>query len=371
VQRYAFDVYGTALQPTSDAAEPALTQVADFSRRAEANGLTGVLIFYNHRTLEPWAMAAAIMHQTRSLVPLVALQPYALPPFTAAQMISSLTRLHSRRLDLNVIIGSSPDELVQVDNALGHEDRYDRASEYLAILGKLLSSDEPVDADGKYYRFRGLRMNCRIEPALRPRIFVAGSSEASRKLAEREADVMVTHPEPVEQFTENFLAARRETGPEIAVRLGLLARETGDEAWAEARRKYAVDRMAVARTALMRESESDWSRRLAHLSTSGESYDGVYSTALFRSGKAAAPLLVGSYDVIAEYLGLYFAAGVSKLLVSQVDSDEDYRHVREVLTRVQPRNRTHPASSQPLAPPTPPENIDQRVSGACGDGTRR
>ncbi|MFJ8582789.1 LLM class flavin-dependent oxidoreductase [Micromonospora sp. NPDC093277] len=334
MQLYAFDVYGTALQPSSDAPEPALTQVAEFSRRAEANALTGVLIFYNHRTLDPWAMAAAIMHQTQSLVPLVALQPYALPPFAAAKMISSLTRLHRRRLDLNVIIGSSPDELVQVDDALGHEDRYARASEYLAVLRRLLSSDEPVDADGRYYRFRGLRMECQIEPALRPRIFVAGSSEASRKLAEEAADVMVTHPEPVDQFTENFLAARRGTGPEIAVRLGLLARETGDEAWEVARKKYTVDRMAVARTALMRESESDWSRRLAQLSTSGESYDGVYSTALFRSGKAAAPLLVGSYDTIADYLGRYFAVGISKLLLSQVDSDEDYRHVQQVLTRV-------------------------------------
>lgn len=334
MQQYAFDVYGTAHQPRPDAADSSLAQVGEHSRRAEANGFTGVLVFYNHRNLDPWAVAGVILHQTRCLVPLVALQPYALPPFAAAKMISSLTRLHGRRIDLNVIIGSSTEELGQVDDRLGHDERYDRAAEYLTVLKRLLSSDEPVDADGRYYRFRGLRMDSRVDESLRPRVFVAGSSESSRRLAVQAADVIVTHPEPVDQFVANFLASRRDAGPDIAIRFGLLARASDDEAWAVARTEYTADRMAVARTALKRESESDWSRRLARLATDGDSYDGVYSTDLYRSGKAAAPLLVGSYDTVAAYLARYFAAGVSKLLVSQVDSSDDHRHVREVLNRL-------------------------------------
>jgi alkanesulfonate monooxygenase len=331
--RYEFDVYGTVVQPPSING-PALPYLTRLAQRAEKNGFTGLLAFYNHHGLDPWVVAAAIMRETATLVPLVAVQPYASPPFTVAKTIASLASIYHRRVDLNIVTGAAPHELRQVGETLTHDERYQRANEYAQVIRKLLTRDEPLDWEGTYYRFRGLRTRSLVPSELVPRLFVAGSSPASRELAADIGDVIVTHPEPVENFRESFVEGRANGGSEIGVRLGLLARPTEEEAWTAARDRYVTTRSDRLQTLLQRESQSDWIRRMAALVTSDGIYDRVYWTGLFGSGRAAAPMLVGSYDSVARYLERYRAAGVTKLLVAQVETEEDFAHARAVLSAV-------------------------------------
>jgi hypothetical protein len=46
------------------------------------------------------------------------------------------------------------------------------------------------------------------------------------------------------------------------------------------------------------------------------------------------PALDGSYDEVAAYLDRYLALGVTKLLLTKVDSEEEFGHTREVLSRL-------------------------------------
>ncbi|HEX6342578.1 LLM class flavin-dependent oxidoreductase [Umezawaea sp.] len=328
------EVIGTAtvpwLPPTHDF-RPHLTGLAE---RAERHGFTGLLVFYDHVVLDPWTVAGLLLQHTSTLVPLVALQPYALPPFTAAKTISSLTSLYRRRVDLNVITGAAPEELDQVGDPLDHDGRYARAAEYVAVLHRLLSSDEPLTWNGEHYRFRGLRVNAELPEHLRPRIFVPGSSKANRVLVDQVGHVTITHPEPVDRFAESFAAARGDRGLEMGIRVGLVARPTAEEAWAAALDGHRVNRAARLRTLLKRESESDWNRRLATLAAEADVHDDVYWTGLYSTGRTAAPLLVGSYDRVAEYLRRYVALGVTKLLLTRVDTEADFHHARAVLARV-------------------------------------
>src|SRR6185295_19344640 len=108
----------------------------------------------------------------------IALQPYTLPPFTVAQMISAISTLYDRRIDINLVAGASPGELEQVVDPLAHDARYGRAVEYVEVLTGLLPSDEPRDIDGQYYRFRRLQVSASLDASQRPRVFVAGSSPA-------------------------------------------------------------------------------------------------------------------------------------------------------------------------------------------------
>ncbi len=328
------EIFGTATVPRvplSDSLRPWLTEL---TRRAERHGFTGLLVFYDHMILDPWAVTSVLLQQSSALVPLVAMQPYSIPPFTAAKLIGSLVSLYGRRVDLNVITGAAPEELDQVGDKLEHDQRFARAAEYVTLLLQLLSSEEPVTCDGDYYQFRGLRINSRLPDELLPRIFVAGSSPACRGLAERVGHVMITHPEPVDRFAENFLAEREDSSQEIGVRVGLVGRETDEQAWTAALKNHHVSRAAHLKTLLKRESQSDWNRRLATLATEMEVYDGVYWTGPYSTGRTAAPVLVGSYDNVAGYLSRYVALGVSKLLLTKVDTEDDFRHAREVLRRI-------------------------------------
>ncbi|MGW3421536.1 LLM class flavin-dependent oxidoreductase [Streptomyces phaeochromogenes] len=338
---YPFDVYATATTARSGEAHNATT-LEDVAKNAEKCGFTGLLSFYNNRDLNPWQVASAVLERTGRLVPLVAVQPFAAPPFTVAHMIHSLTALYGRRVDLNLITGASAAELAQAGDPLGHDERYERAKEFITVVRALLGSAEPLRHEGRHYRYAGLRTHAPLDPSLMPRVFVAGSSEQALATAHTVADVAVTHPEPVERFTRDYAAALA-GGPRLAVRVELIARPTTDEAWAAARNRYVTDRAAHVRTAMRRRSESDWSRKLAHLATDGDVYDGVYWTGGYRSGKGYAPQLVGDYASVARYLSRYIDAGVSTVLLGNIMEDEEFAHAEATFAAL--------STMLPTAPP--------------------
>ncbi len=92
-----------------------------------------------------------------------------------------------------------------------------------------------------------------------------------------------------------------------------------------------MTRAARLRTLLKRESGSDWNRRMAMLASEADVHDDVYWTGLYSTGRTGAPVLVGGYHEVAGYLGRYLALGVTKLLLTRVDTDDDFRHTRTVL----------------------------------------
>ncbi|MFJ9517213.1 LLM class flavin-dependent oxidoreductase [Kitasatospora sp. NPDC101801] len=327
-----FEVYATAR--TARPGEPhGLAALREISRAAEAHGVTGLLAFYNHRNPDPWLVASAVLGCTDRLVPLVAAQPYAAPPFTVAQLIHTLTTLYGRRVDLNLITGATGAELRQVGETADGEERYRRAAEYVTVVRRLLTEEGPVAFAGDHYRYEGLRMNTPLAPELLPRVFLAGSSPAALATARTVADVAITHPEPVDRFAEDYARALA-GGPRIGIRVGLLARPTAAEAWAVARETYRETRASRLTTAARRTQGSDWSRRLAVLATEGDVYDDVYWTGAYRSDKGTLPLLVGSYREVADYVARYHRAGARVLVLGNAGTAEDFRHAGAVFAEL-------------------------------------
>ncbi len=324
-----FEVFGTAIAPDPADGDP-LRRIAEYAQRAERYGLDGLLAFYNHSFLDPWTVAATILQQTKAITPLVAMQPYALAPFTAAKIIWSLTTLHHRRIDINLITGATKQELDQIDEQLDHDQRYERATEYMTVVRALLSSDEPLVHDGKFYRYRALRMYSRLDPELQPRTFVAGSSPAGQRMAAAVADVAITHPEPVGQFAETFLGRARED-LRIGVRIGIVARSTEEEAWSAAQALFPSERLGRLKTEMRKKSESDWIKRLAHLATEEGVYDEVYWTGAYRNDKGNMPVFVGTYRKVADYLERYLELGVSNVILAGTESEEDFQHAAIVI----------------------------------------
>jgi alkanesulfonate monooxygenase SsuD/methylene tetrahydromethanopterin reductase-like flavin-dependent oxidoreductase (luciferase family) len=309
----------------SDSGTPGAT-----ARLAERFKYDGILIFYNHRQLDPWILTSALLERTERITPLIALQPYTMPPFSTAKAISSIARLHQRRVDLNIIAGANKSELEQVGDAESHDERYKRAVEYSSIVRNLLSSADPLDFEGRHYRFRGLQMHSYVEPEFRPKIFIAGSSPAGCAAASRIGDVLITHPEPAAAFETDFVRSVPD-GLLFGIRIGILARPTAKEAWDIAFTEYACDRAAMIQTSFKQSSESAWSRRLAKLAIDGDIYDDVYWMGAFRSTKGSFPLLVGSYAEVTSYLARYLDAGTSAILLGGTYTAEEFQHVRIVL----------------------------------------
>ncbi|HET9894049.1 MAG TPA: LLM class flavin-dependent oxidoreductase [Streptosporangiaceae bacterium] len=325
---YDFEVLGTVI--AADLADDPLRIIAEYAQRAERYGIDGLLAFYNHSNLDPWTVAATILQNTKVITPLVAMQPYALAPFTAAKIIWSLATLHRRRIDINLITGAAKHELEQIGEQLGHDQRYERATEYMTVVRALLSSEEPLVHDGHFYRYNALRMYSRLDPGLLPRTFVAGSSPAGKKMAAAVADIAITHPEPVDQFAETFLGRARED-LRIGIRIGIVARSTDEEAWTAAQTLFPAERLGRLKTEMRKKSESEWIKRLAYLATEEGIYDEVYWTGAYRNDKGNMPVFVGTYRKVADYLERYLALGVSNVILAGTESEEDFQHAAIVI----------------------------------------
>ena len=66
------------------------------------------------------------MQNTNHHIPLIALQPYTMEPFTAAKIIHSITNFYKRPIYINMVTGLSENDLGEIENNLSKEQRYAR-----------------------------------------------------------------------------------------------------------------------------------------------------------------------------------------------------------------------------------------------------
>jgi alkanesulfonate monooxygenase len=322
---------GLHLEPTYP---EAVRRVAEL---AGENGFAGTLLHTNFHALDPWMLAPTVMAATDLLVPLVALQPNGMSPHVVARMLIAAAHLHGRRIDLNIVAGATSDELRAIGDDLDHDARYARAREFLAVLKAILEAEgEPVDWQGDHYRYDQLQIEPAIPSQLRPRIFVAGSSPAGVALARDAADVAVAHPPSCAEFEAEFaVPLRRERADlQLAIRIGVVARERTEEAWATANERFQPNRLGEIKTARKTQSESTWVRTLAQRSLEEDLCDEVFWLGPYRWAMSYAPYLVGSYDAVAAYLGRYARAGVRHVLLDGPFTEEEFAHTAKVFTRL-------------------------------------
>ncbi|MEW9699661.1 LLM class flavin-dependent oxidoreductase [Paenibacillus sp. SI8] len=333
---YNVDIYSEIpaneqFQPGSE--EIYLQSIIKIAQNTEAYGLNGSLLYYNHQILDPWTLAITIAQHTRKLIPLVALQPYTIPPFTAAKIIQSIAYIFGRQVNLNLIAGAKEQELQQINDRTSHDSRYKRISEYTDVLNLLLFSKRPVYYEGEFYQIGGLQLEPTLPEHLKPKLFMSGSSDASIETAHRIADIAITHPGPIDQFQtfvqQKFPAKQIDLG----MRIGIIARETKDDAWDYASNKYQITKKSERLTLLKTKSESVWNKNMAVLAIEQELYDDVYWLGGFKSGAEFNPILVGSYDDVADYLLKYLELGVNKFIINNLSEEQDFEHIERVFRR--------------------------------------
>ncbi|MDQ1024740.1 alkanesulfonate monooxygenase [Streptomyces umbrinus] len=298
--------------PTDDYVKKYLNLVAICERL----GFSGSLVQFNHRVPDPWLISSIVIQNSSKFVPMIAVQPYYSSPLAVAKMVATIGYVYRRRVALNMVIGSTPGELHQVQDTLDHDTRFKRMDEYLEILGRLLANETPLDYSGETYDYNQLSyFAAEMEAAFSPKIFIAGSSDAAKDLSIRHNAVAVTNPQPIGHFSSDF-AGPLEGKAEMGVRIGLIARDTRAEARAAARLYFPSSRAAQIGVKLNgRASDSVWRRELADLADQ-ETHDDVFWLGAILAGGSHSPFLVGSYEEVASYLARYIDCGVSNIILA-------------------------------------------------------
>lgn len=322
------DVFTTCPQSKDVDRGDYVKRIIEVSRWSEDCGCRGILVYTDNGLVDPWLASQIILQNTQNLCPLVAVQPIYMHPYTAAKMIASYAYLHDRRICLNMLAGGFKNDLVALNDTTPHDDRYVRTTEYTLILKQLLASPRPVTFEGKYYSVKNLRMTPPLPEELFPDILISGSSEAGMAAAAAIGATAIVYPRRVEDYE-----AEEDSGPvRRGARIGIIAREDGDEAWRIAHARFPADRQGeLTHQLAMKVSDSVWHKQLSEIQP--DVPDSPYWTGPFLTYKTFCPYLVGSYDRTAQEVARYMAKGYRTFILDIPPSRDELEHTRIVFRK--------------------------------------
>jgi alkanesulfonate monooxygenase len=257
-------------------------------------------------------------------------------PYAVAKLVASLAHLHGRAVHLNMVAGGFRNDLLSLGDDTEHDERYRRLVEYTEIVMALLRGESAVTIEGRYYSVTGLRMRPKVPAHLLPDVLVSGSSPAGREAARALGATAVKYPQPPGEeaaWMGNGLAGG------FGIRVGIVARETAEQAWCVAHARFPKDRSGqITHRLAVAVSDSQWHAQLSDERDPFVDLDGEpdpYWLGPFQNYKTFCPYLVGSYDRVARVLSHYMDLGTTTFILDVPPCEEELAHTAVVFAKAQ------------------------------------
>jgi alkanesulfonate monooxygenase len=304
-----------------------------FARAHEDGGFDRVLIGYGSTSPDGLHLGTYVTAVTERLGVMLAHRPGFVAPTLAARTLATIDQWSRGRASVHIISGASDEEQQRDGDFLSKEERYARTNEYVGLLRRLWTSEEPFDHEGTYYRFKGGFVA--VKPAQKPHIpiFFGGSSAAAIEAAGQHATIYALFGETLEQVKDQVSrvrAAAAAHGREIGFSLSLrpIVADTEARAWQRAGEILARVRRSRAAQGLQDFSgapRSEGSARLLQAAAQGERLDKRLWTGVAKVTGAAgnSTSLVGTPEQVADALLDYYDLGVTTFLIRGFDPLED------------------------------------------------
>ena len=239
-----------SMSTTSPAPKPDLAGWTHFAQHAEAAGIDSVLISFSRYEPDPFVVSCALGRAVKKLKFIIAYRSGLMQPATFVQQMNTLSALVQGRVSFNIVAGSSSEEQHGYGDFLSHDERYERAEEFLAVCNAFWSGDQEVNFKGKHYQveqghlatpFVAADARLIASDRTRPEIYVSGHSERSEALAYSQGSCWLRVAETPEKLAP-IVARARSRGIEVCLRMCLVCRPTHEEAISVARSLLPADR---------------------------------------------------------------------------------------------------------------------------------
>lgn len=306
-----------------------------FAKHAEEAGIEAVLVAFNCYEPEPCVTACALGQETARLKYIVATRSGLMGPTSFVQQINTLSALIDGRVAINIVAGSSLEEQRGYGDFLPHDERYERAEEFLAAANAFWRNGHEVDFEGRYYRVeKGKLHTAFVSPERRsPEIYISGHSEQSMRLAAAQGTCWLRAADTPEKLRPS-VARMRGLGTDVCLRACVICRPTREEAVRVAQSLLPDDRrentIAIKNDSRMyaeARTQSEWLNRTVWAGLVPH-YGPVWTT------------LLGTPDELASAFLAYKEIGVDQFILSgwpEVDEVEIFG--REVIPRVRDAER--------------------------------
>ncbi len=303
---------------TSYAGVPDMENWVHFARTAEECGIESLLLSFGNYEPDTLHIACALGRETTSLKYIAAYRLGLMQPTLFVQQLNTLSHLVDGRVSVNVIAGSSPAEQRGYGDYLNHDERYDRAEEFLAICHHFWrDSKTAFDYTGRYHSVEGARIHTPFCDHFRstPEIYVSGHSEGAKSLALNAGTCwlrVIDSPEALAPHIEIASAG----GIEVGLRLNVVCRETKAEAIRAAQSLQADDAtIEQVRRFLLKSDSKVFKDSLSNADDYGWLTDYLWA-GLVPSYGPSAITIVGTPEEVASAFFEYKAVGIHQFIIS-------------------------------------------------------
>jgi len=281
-------------------------------------------------TFETLTWASGLLAATKHVCVFGTVHVGFLSPIFAAKQMVTADHIGKGRFGLNMVYGWNAGEHAMFGVDLRpQEERYDFTEEWVTILKRVWSEDEPFDFKGKYFDLEGVLLKPKPWGDDRPMLVSAGNSPAGKAFAARHADCLFTSILEFKDFGASVQALRDSSeaeNVEVFASGHMVTKPTTKEA--EEYYHYLVYEMG------------DWEagEHAATIRTKGRDTPLKQLTTLTErmiSGVGTYPI-VGSYDDVVEQYRKMSECGVDGIAIGLVNYITDFPVLRdEILPRIE------------------------------------
>lgn len=331
--------------------------VRAFSKAHESAGFDRILVPHHSTGPSATLTIAYAASFTERIHFMLAHRPGFTAPTLAARQIASLDQFSGGRVGVHFISGGSDEEQRRDGDYLAHDERYARTDEYLEILKRIWTADQPFDHEGRHYRFQAGFSE--VKPLQKPHvpIYFGGASEAAIPVAGKHADVYALWGESLDQARELTNRVRLEAlqharTVRFSVSFRPILAATEDAAWARAEHILAETRRLRVAQGYSRggPQQSEGAKRLLAAAEQGPRVDKRLWTEIAKEtgGRSNTTALVGTPEQVAEAFLDYYDLGVTTFLIRGFDPLEDALDFgRELIPRTRQLVSERIAAKQP------------------------
>ncbi|MET0238985.1 MAG: LLM class flavin-dependent oxidoreductase [Sphingobium sp.] len=327
-----------------------------FAIAHEEAGFDRVLIGYGSTSPDGLHLGTYVAAVTQKLGIMLAHRPGFVAPTLAARTLATIDQLSGGRASVHIISGADDAEQQRDGDFLSKEERYARTDEYVGLLRRLWTSDEPFDHEGRYYRFKGGFVQ--EKPVQKPHIpvFFGGSSDAAIEASGKHADIYALFGETLDQVREKVArvraaAARHGRTIEFSLSLRPILADTEEAAWKRA--DAILERTREQRAAIGLKDfdgvpKSEGSARLLLAASQGQRLDKRLWTGVAKVTGAGgnSTALVGTGEQVADALLDYYDLGIKTFLIRGFDPlDDAVQYGRDLIPLVREAVQNRPAAS--------------------------
>ncbi|TDE97280.1 LLM class flavin-dependent oxidoreductase [Occultella glacieicola] len=339
-----------ATQNGSESLGWANTKVVDpaflraFARAHDDAGFDRTLIGYSAASPDGFAIASDILATTERLGVLIAHRPGFTEPVLVARKLATLENLYGEgRVAIHHISGGSDTDQQREGDFSDKPARYRRTAEFIDVLRRTLSSAEPFDHEGEFYKYVGAFSA--VKPNGQIPIFFGGQSGDAVAIGAEHTDTFMLFGEPLAPTAERIALIRAEAAKhgrnvEFSVSLRPIVADTEDAAWEKAAAIYdaAAERLGNHQAGWrfgrrQGDQTSTSAQRLQDAAAESEVHDERLWTGITKlvgpAGNSTAP--VGTPAQVAEAILKYYDLGVTRVLIRGFDPLNDVRRWGEEL----------------------------------------